>query len=99
VTGPDFTPLLPTVLMRHRLAGVEQANPVPAGVIEALDAGRDDPTADHLAEEDLGVVQRGAALPRQRPPAMEGGVAEASPRQGGQSILGRSASMEAFASP
>jgi len=53
MTGPEFTPLWPTVLMRHRLPGAAQANPVLAGVIETLDAGRDDLTMEYLAEDFL----------------------------------------------
>lgn len=45
---PEFARLWPTTIMQLRLPGADQANPLIAGLIEELDAGRADMTADYL---------------------------------------------------
>lgn len=45
---PQFATLWPTTIMQLRLPGADQANPLIAGLIEELDAGRGDMTADYL---------------------------------------------------
>jgi uncharacterized protein (TIGR02466 family) len=49
MSGPHFTQLWPTVLMRTALPGAAQANPVLAQVIEGLDAASDDMTTAYLS--------------------------------------------------
>jgi len=46
---PQFNRLWPTTIMRLKLPGSDQANPVIAELIEAMDAERSDMTADYLA--------------------------------------------------
>ena len=45
---PHFARLWPTTIMRLKLPGADQANPLIAGLIEELDASRGDMTADYL---------------------------------------------------
>jgi len=52
-TAPRFAALWPTVLMRHRLPGAAAANPLLARLIEELDAGTGDMTADYLGGDFL----------------------------------------------
>lgn len=49
MTTPDFTALWPTHLMRIRLPGAEQANPILAQLIEQMDAEHDQMTTDYLS--------------------------------------------------
>ena len=46
---PEFRALWPTHLMKHRLPGAENANPVLAEVIGQMDAQAQDMTADYLS--------------------------------------------------
>ncbi len=47
--SPQFARLWPTTIMRLKLPGADQANPLIAALMEDLDAGSDDMTADYLA--------------------------------------------------
>jgi uncharacterized protein (TIGR02466 family) len=46
---PQFASLWPTTIMRLKLPGADQANPLIAELIEEIDAQRGDMTADYLA--------------------------------------------------
>lgn len=59
--APEFLQLWPTTLMRMRLPGAEQANPVLVGLIEEMDAKATDMTTEYLETDFLALEHPAAA--------------------------------------